>query len=166
MHLKAGNFHLWHEKNAAFRRLSVHLVNTPPAIIFTLAAGEATGTHSQEDQLAHPNSWMDNRGSSDGTSTRGQRRYTAKNQGKRLHECHFCPYTSCRLFNLVMHKRIHTGEKPFKCSACPSAFTQPSNLKRHMQSKHTDKKPFACRLCSSAFRYKLQLEKHVERQHT
>ncbi|XP_077546333.1 transcription factor Ken-like [Haemaphysalis longicornis] len=129
-------------------------------------AGEATGTHSQGDQLAHPNSWMDNRGSSDGTSTRGQRRYTAKNQGKRLHECHFCPYTSCRLFNLVMHKRIHTGEKPFKCSVCPSAFTQPSNLKRHMRSKHTDKKPFACRLCSSAFRYKLQLEKHVERQHT
>jgi uncharacterized Zn-finger protein len=33
--------------------------------------------------------------------------------------------------NLIRHKRIHTGDKPYKCDVCENAFNSGSNLVQH-----------------------------------
>lgn len=34
--------------------------------------------------------------------------------------------------NLIVHQRVHTGEKAFMCSICDKKFTRKANLKKHL----------------------------------
>ncbi|XP_051946239.1 B-cell lymphoma/leukemia 11A-like isoform X2 [Xyrauchen texanus] len=48
--------------------------------------------------------------------------------------CEFCGKTFKFQSNLIVHRRSHTGEKPYKCHLCDHACTQASKLKRHMKT--------------------------------
>ncbi|XP_067635455.1 uncharacterized protein [Eurosta solidaginis] len=72
-----------------------------------------------------------------------------KHQGNEL-ECDICGKCFKKRSNLWLHKRNHSGERPYKCDICEKRFALPSRVTAHMRT-HTGERPYKCKYCESAF---------------
>ena len=97
----------------------------------------------------------------------------ASNQLRNKHEnlahikrfpCSACGKVFSEKTRLLIHNRIHSGEKPYVCEDCGFSCAQKDNLRLHKQFKHpsTDgaEKRFACPLCPASFLTKSNLSRH------
>lgn len=61
--------------------------------------------------------------------------------------CKYCPKEFGTNQQLLIHERVHTGERPVQCDLCPKSFLSALALKKHRRV-HTGEKPFECKYVS------------------
>jgi len=78
--------------------------------------------------------------------------------------CEYCGKIFKNCSNLTVHRRSHTGEKPYKCELCSYACAQSSKLTRHMKTHgRLGKDVYRCRFCEMPFSVPSTLEKHMRK---
>lgn len=83
-------------------------------------------------------------------------RYSSLWSHKRLHtgeknfKCNICGLAFAKAAYLKNHSRIHTGEKPYRCNVCGMQFSQSPHLKNH-ERIHSGERPYVCEVCEKSF---------------
>ncbi|KAF2347221.1 Zinc finger C2H2-type [Trinorchestia longiramus] len=89
------------------------------------------------------------------------------NAHKRIHsgdkpfKCDRCDYKCSQSGRLMKHKRMHSGVKPYLCQTCGKFFANAESLKVH-QRLHTGDRPFKCHICGKGFINSGSLNQHLK----
>uniref|UniRef100_H0XE83 C2H2-type domain-containing protein n=1 Tax=Otolemur garnettii TaxID=30611 RepID=H0XE83_OTOGA len=79
--------------------------------------------------------------------------------GEKPRKCSECGKVLSECSNLTTHLRTHTGERPYQCGQCGKSFNQRSSLIVH-QRTHKGKKPYQCIVCGKRFNNSSQFSTH------
>lgn len=88
-----------------------------------------------------------------------------KHTDRNSFKCDFCFKIFLQESSLRRHLKMHRHEKPFQCNICLKMFWRDDELQSHMRRIHTRERPFKCtELCSRTFYDQADLDEH-EKQH-
>ncbi|XP_043541892.1 E3 ubiquitin-protein ligase ZFP91-like, partial [Chiloscyllium plagiosum] len=85
---------------------------------------------------------------------------------QRNYICEFCGRAFKTDKNLVVHRRIHTGEKPLQCEICGFTCRQKASLNWHMKKHDAEAGyQFSCDVCGKRFEKKDNVSAHKSKSH-
>ncbi|XP_038657012.1 zinc finger protein 692-like [Scyliorhinus canicula] len=85
---------------------------------------------------------------------------------KRDYICEFCARAFRTTSNLIIHRRIHTGEKPLQCEICGFTCRQKASLNWHMKKHDAESGyKFSCDICGKKFEKKDNVNAHKSKSH-
>ena len=102
---------------------------------------------------------------------------------RRNDTCEYCGKVFKNCSNLTVHRRSHTGEKPYRCAICAYACAQSSKLTRHMKTHGGSGRvvqpydratatavrsggAYRCRFCEVPFGQLSSLDRHIRLCHS
>ncbi|CAN7938343.1 unnamed protein product, partial [Ixodes hexagonus] len=80
------------------------------------------------------------------------------------HQCRYCPYSTHKRSQVILHEHTHTGRRPFHCQICGKAFSQRGHLTVH-EAIHAGVKRFKCHVCGREFIHKRSFTRHQSTLH-
>ena len=137
----------------------------------------SSSEHSSENgslRFSTPPGEMDGERVASGRSSTGSGASTPHGNGRpsskdsrRNDTCEFCGKVFKNCSNSTVHRRSHTGERPYKCDLCSYACAQSSKLTRHMKTHgQMGKDVYKCEICHMPFSVYSTLEKHMKKWHS
>lgn len=83
-----------------------------------------------------------------------------EDNGCNSHKCEECGKILSTSYNLLIHRNIHAGARPYICPNCNKSFRSASGLNRHIRYVHDGVKNFACDVCGRHLASKASRDEH------